>query len=351
MARDNFNQPVKSALAKRAGFRCSYPGCNAVTAGPSAESPTATANTGEAAHIAAASDGKNSRRYDSNMTPEQRSAIENGLWCCNTHAELIDTDETTYTAPMLKHWRLLAERRAHIRQAFGDIDLSNGHSELREIGLAPELLAVTASTELNKTIGSGVQYACIADIAGKDVADTVRDFLVEYVRNALTHGGASEANVQIESKGIKVTDRGAPFQVSALLNAEARGGGMAYRALIETARIGSASYLRTVAGENQLHIPFVMSPRQLPGANPCAMTIDREQVIGGSIDFTSVENCDRIYLVAPDFSAYSDGPLFERALRQTINEHPGVVLIFPKISKGVLKHFKKVFAPAEVIEW
>jgi hypothetical protein len=351
MARDNFTKPVKLALAKRAGFRCSFPGCNAITTGPSSEGSGATANTGEAAHIAAASSGTNSRRYDPNMTSAQRSAIENGIWCCNVHAELIDTDEVTYTVPLLQHWRELAERRAQIRQAYGDIDLSLGHGELRTIGLAPESISLNSASELNQAIGAAVRYACIADIAGKIVADTLRDFLIEYVRNALTHGDASEVAIAIENKSIKVTDQGAPFQVTRLLDTTARGGGLAYRALLATARIGSVSCRRLTTGENHLHIPFVTSPHDIPMANPCAMTIDRAQVRSGPIDFTPVRNCDRVYFVAPDFSVYSDGPLFERALRQVISEHPNVVLVFPDISDRVLEHFRQIFTPAEVVTW
>jgi hypothetical protein len=285
------------------------------------------------------------------MTADQRSAIENGIWCCNTHAELIDTDEVTYTVPMLKHWQSLAERRAQIRQSFGDIDLSLGHSDLRTIGLAPETISLRSLLGLNQDIGTAIKYACIADIAGKDVADTLRDFLVEYVRNALTHGGASEATIVIENASIRVVDQGSVFELSRLLDTSTQGGGLAYRALLETARIGSVSSRRTTAGENHLHIPFVTAARDLPKVNPCAMTIDYGQVHRGQIDFTPLQDCDRVYLIAPDFSVYSDGALYEIALRQVIADHPCVTIVFPDISDRVLKHFKQIFAPAEVVTW
>jgi len=351
MARDNFSKTTKQALAKRVGFRCSFPGCNAVTSGPSSESSSASINTGEAAHISAASGGINSRRYDPNMTPKQRSAIENGIWCCNTHAKLIDGDELTYTIPMLNHWRTIAERRAQIRQSFGDIDLSLGHIELKAIGLAPETISLNSSSSLNQDIGVAIRHACIADISGKDIADTLRDFLVEYVRNALTHGNATEASITIEKEGITVVDKGSAFLLTRLLDASSQGGGMAYRALLETSRIGSISSRRTEAGENNLHIPFVVMPKDLPRINPCAINISHEQVHDGKIDISSLQGCDRVYLIAPDFSVYSDAPLYEEVLRQIITDQTSVTIVFPDISERVFEHFKATFAPANIVKW
>jgi hypothetical protein len=56
-----------------------------------------------AAHICTAAPG--GKRYDPNMTPEQRSAIENSIWLCQTCAKLIDSDEKKYTPELLKKWK------------------------------------------------------------------------------------------------------------------------------------------------------------------------------------------------------------------------------------------------------
>lgn len=55
MARDDFNNTTKRLLAARAGFSCSFPGCNKITSGPSRFFKKKSINTGEAAHITAAS--------------------------------------------------------------------------------------------------------------------------------------------------------------------------------------------------------------------------------------------------------------------------------------------------------
>lgn len=67
-ARDDFSSKVKSAVALRAGYHCSFKGCLPSTVGPSDESEMAVTNVGEAAHITAAAPGPGARRYDPKMT-------------------------------------------------------------------------------------------------------------------------------------------------------------------------------------------------------------------------------------------------------------------------------------------
>lgn len=350
MARDNFNQPTKRALAERAGYCCSYPGCSAVTIGPSDESEKSTSNTGEAAHIAAASAGRGARRYDPDMTPDQRSSIDNGIWCCNTHAKLIDTDEVSYSVEMLKQWKTLAERRAQLRQAYGnDTDAHLG--DLVSLGLAPYKVEVQDSHELNDIIGNAVEFSWLADICGKEVAHVLRDFLIEHSRNAFSHGGASTVNIEINTNSIKIIDNGAEFHVSQLHSGDFRGGGKALSILLQTNALGHISSRRIEGRINTVHIPFVLRALELPDVNPCAISLGRETVRGSSIDVERFVSCDRVYIVAPNFVCYSDGPIFEQALREIINEQPNVVLILPEASEHVITHFRELFSSIEVETW
>ena len=60
--------------------------------------------TGIAAHICAAS--KKGPRYDPDQTPEERKAIENGVFLCTTCASMIDkNDGVDFPAPLLRKWR------------------------------------------------------------------------------------------------------------------------------------------------------------------------------------------------------------------------------------------------------
>src|SRR5207244_4810937 len=54
--------------------------------------------------------GEGSRRYLANMTPEERAHIDNTIWMCATHATLIDRDEVTYTADVLRKMKADHER-------------------------------------------------------------------------------------------------------------------------------------------------------------------------------------------------------------------------------------------------
>ena len=98
--RDDFREPVKRAVAARAGWHCSL--CRRLTVGPSEEAPNAVTKIGVAAHIAAAAPGPGARRYDATMTPEQRAGIDNAIWLCANDATLIDRDEVTYPADRLR---------------------------------------------------------------------------------------------------------------------------------------------------------------------------------------------------------------------------------------------------------
>lgn len=110
MARDDFNQAVRTLLAERAGHRCSHPECRALTSGPSLQDEEASAKVGVAAHIHGAA--PNGPRYDPNQTPEERASASNGIWLCETHGKLVDSDESGHTSDELRHWKQLAEQRA-----------------------------------------------------------------------------------------------------------------------------------------------------------------------------------------------------------------------------------------------
>jgi energy-coupling factor transporter ATP-binding protein EcfA2 len=106
---DDFSPKTIETLAKRVGCRCSNPDCHQLTVGPHSE-PTKTVNIGVAAHITAAAPG--GKRYNASLSSEQRKSIENGIWLCQTHAKLIDSDEQKYSVKLLLSWKYEAERQA-----------------------------------------------------------------------------------------------------------------------------------------------------------------------------------------------------------------------------------------------
>lgn len=114
--RDDFPKGVKDVLAARVGNRCSMPTCRVPTSGP-AQDPAASVKIGVAAHIAAASPG--GPRYDEKQTRPDRSSILHGIWLCETHAKLVDSDATAYPVSMLLAWKTQSEARTEQMLAAG----------------------------------------------------------------------------------------------------------------------------------------------------------------------------------------------------------------------------------------
>jgi hypothetical protein len=114
--RDDFNRDTKDVLAKRVGYRCSNPNCRKLTCGPQ-ERPTKSISIGVAAHLAAAAPG--GPRYDSRMSPQERSGIDNGIWLCQNCAKLIDNDATRYTVDLLSRWKRMSEEAARLEVETG----------------------------------------------------------------------------------------------------------------------------------------------------------------------------------------------------------------------------------------
>jgi len=114
--RDDFTQKTKEKLAHTAGYKCSNPDCGISTRGASSDGE-GTINIGVAAHITAAS--PEGPRYDSSLSSEERKADSNGLWLCENHGKLIDSDESHFTVEKLHSWKVLAMRRS-----FQEVDLS-----------------------------------------------------------------------------------------------------------------------------------------------------------------------------------------------------------------------------------
>lgn len=106
---DDFSAPTKRLIAARAGYQCAFPNCFTPTSGPALDEQRAV-NIGEAAHITAAQ--PNGPRYDSSLTPDERSDADNGIWMCSTHATLIDRDVTQYSTELLREWKWQSEDRA-----------------------------------------------------------------------------------------------------------------------------------------------------------------------------------------------------------------------------------------------
>jgi energy-coupling factor transporter ATP-binding protein EcfA2 len=92
MSRDaeaNFSGATKDLLASRAGYRCSFPICGRSTIGPGAGLEE-FASIGVGAHVYSAAPG--GPRGSGGLTNKQLSHVSNGIWLCQDHAKVIDTN-------------------------------------------------------------------------------------------------------------------------------------------------------------------------------------------------------------------------------------------------------------------
>jgi hypothetical protein len=107
MNRDNFTLKTKEVLAKRVAYHCARPECRILLIGPHTD-PNKALLLGNAAHITAAAAG--GPRFDETITPDQRAALENGVWLCPTDATLVDKDKEKFPVALLKQWQVETEQ-------------------------------------------------------------------------------------------------------------------------------------------------------------------------------------------------------------------------------------------------
>ncbi|WP_143059995.1 hypothetical protein [Burkholderia contaminans] len=354
--REDFSQDTIDSLKARAGYACSFPGCHAPTSGPSQESATKTANTGVAAHICAASQGKGARRrLDlSRFSKSLLSDYSNGIWMCETHAKLIDTDEVRFTVEMLSRWRELAELRASLGQQTGrsvQVHLREGH----EVPLAVVGRSITrVGTDVTNDLCDAVLDSCIVDVWGKDIGYAVRDAVAELMNNAFTHGGAREFKLDIDLNRVQVRSDDGPYSFGQLLSdTKGHGGQQAAASLMKLNDRLITSYRRE-DGYNVLDIDFVTSSEQVLRTTACS--VDYGDFVT-TLEFQDqlpamYTRCETIYVVlgprqhlVPSAARNLAGRLQTLAAAQK-----RIVLIGSAISEGVVLMLQGHFPDMQVMQ-
>lgn len=342
--KDDFDLDVKNALAKRAAYRCSFPGCNALTVGPSQESNIATTASGMACHISAASAGPAARRYDPTLTSEQRKSIENGIWLCYDHGKIIDTDEARYTIPHLKKWRELAEQRAHLFQTYGT-KLPDGVESLRKLGLAFHDLRLATSEDENIAIGRAIEDSCVGDIWGTDIARAIRDYAIEMARNAFQHGNSTYFTLTIKPDRIVMQDDGADFDPWTLVEAEGESGGIAsMQHLVSHLSDKLVVSFDRDRNTNVTTVGLISDTWGLFELTDCSIEVTLKQIKERSIPIQVHSSCRLVYVVLPEYLPISDAIRIPDHLEPLIrNETRPMVFVLqgpsPRVRQIVERHF------------
>lgn len=358
-ARDNFKAPVKKLLRERAGDHCSFPDCPLSTIGPSAEKEgKATNRTGEAAHITGASAGPGSRRYDPKLSHGERGAFENGIWCCGTHAKLIDGDEHTYSVSLLKHWRAVAEFRARLAQTHG-IDVAQ-RMAVDKLGLAPDKLTFT-SVPSSSMVDDFFMLSWISAFLSLEEWQAARDYTYEHILNAFEHGEAVTVEVEFFSHSLAIRDDGKDFDLANLApkGPDDGGGHFTYQGLLQFFGCPPA-LIRYASGIRECRLQMKPSRKVILEQNPCSFdipvpgshTTPTQQAQEASA-FLSVlasrAGCETLFLVGPRATMVSHLRDVGPRIKDALSTGKRVVICFPNTSLRTVDEYKRRFPGIEAL--
>lgn len=346
--RQDFSTGTKRTLAERVGFRCSFPGCKAVTIGPSEEGPESVSSTGMACHIVAASAGQGARRTNINLTEEEIRSAENGIWMCYRHGKLIDTDEIRFTVEALHRWKEVAEFRAQLSQEAGhDIEFDVGRFSHRK--LVEHEVGMSGLGRENVLIGDALVSCGVAEAWGDEIAEATRDFLVEVTRNSFNHGLATAVTLRVEANKIELEYDGNDFNPLQLLAAQTvTGGVVVIKHLIE--KHGAELYLDYKKSEpNVLTVACITTASDLVELTPCVMTISGEDMRGKSLPFKSFHSCETLYLLLADYFCFSDARMLYNYINALNSQGFNLVIVGRQVSGLVLGWLEETNTTVRVI--
>jgi hypothetical protein len=339
--RDDFSSEVKRQLGSRAGHRCSAPNCRAPTNGPSQSRRSGASSVGVAAHIASASPG--GPRYDPTQTPEQRQAIENGVWLCQNDAKRIDDDEERYTRQLLVQWRLAAERAAQDELGRPHGEPRNAHYpwifDLRTISNTPQLHDRIHGFLLD--IGASVTWGRHYDL--------LRMTIYEIAINAMEHGNAPCVKLTSGPGMVMISDEGSAFGLDEL-RAGGRGGHQALLDLEEHAGRRFSVRYRRDGDKNDWSIIDESSSGGIEA--PCSLVLDvpRDELYRHiRVKIRPLVTCSEIHVYGGFLWSYSDWARALETIRASVKATTIVVHGLPYDSH-VANMMRERFDPVVIVE-
>lgn len=347
--RDDFSLDTIQRLAKRVGYLCSFPGCGSLTIGASQESDRATSLVGTACHISAASPGNGSRRYNPKLTPEERKSINNGIWMCNKHGKLIDTDENRFSTELLITWKSLAEEVATTMMEKG-YDYPTALKLMQGKAPAVNQVSITQIGAENSQIGNLIFDSCLAIVWSKQIADAIRDYAIEHFRNAFIHGKATDFDIQIHDNKIIITDNGSEFNPNELLsNQPLTGGTISIQNLLTQFSDKIVFSSRRVADKNQVVISILKETNDIFAVTPCSVQLTFEDFHRGNSTITIAESCNEYYVVLPPYFALSDVMLMPKRFPQFDKKGVSLIFIVENTSGGVTEVLSRNYPNSRII--
>ena len=194
----DFTNATRRLLGDRVGWRCSYPGCNALTVGPG-DGPNEFAQVGTAAHIHSAA--LNGPRGRGTLTDAELADVSNGIWCCATHGREIDTNAGRgYSVETLRAWKHVREEAAR-RERSGLPAPSVGWVGSVTIRESPRfapsshlVLGKGTVVESDGSIGKTALFEWIAATAGHSLAERWRENRISV---DISYGSATSTSARV----------------------------------------------------------------------------------------------------------------------------------------------------------
>ena len=146
---DDFKMKTQRGLLHRAGGRCSNPDCRKLTSKPDPTNERSFINLGIASHITGASEG--GPRFDPDLSSDQRTDVNNGIWLCNNCAKMVDSSEPTYTVTTLRKWKQDAEQKAARDASSTSQEIETLLSSMEEV--SQDILEYTHTRRIHDTTG------------------------------------------------------------------------------------------------------------------------------------------------------------------------------------------------------
>ncbi len=348
--RKDFSSSDKIKLAQRSGYICSYPSCEALTIAASEESDRKTSSIGMACHIYAASEGLNAKRTNLNLTDDEVSGISNGIWMCYTHGKLIDTDDVRFTPKILFEWKRISEKIASFRQETGS-DYKTAYKSIKLSSLIENKINLPKEFNVNKLIGNAIHDSCLINLWGKEFTDCIRDFTIEYVRNAVTHGNATGAILEICNNEIVITDDGLDFDPRILLTKHSnQGGSKSIQILFENYSSELFLTSQRIDNKNILTISIPNTREQVVNLTECKVEIGFSELHTGNLEYELLETCKEVFVLLPEYFALSDIAFISRKHPILSTERRHVVFVVNNVSNTVQNLLIEQYPKSQILE-
>ncbi|HEY0550051.1 MAG TPA: hypothetical protein VGF13_10665 [Verrucomicrobiae bacterium] len=190
------------------------------------------------------------------------------------------------------------------------------------------------------------------------MGDALRDLLIELVRNAFIHGQARICKVHIEQRSIRLDDDGIDFDRLTLKSSQnGRGGRIAVRHLLDSFGHKLVICSRRIADGNQTVIAFARSQEDLYLADPCCVSIGRDEInrirrgiLPAHLFLDPMKLCRVLYIVLPRYMPPSDAIILGEMVPAEFRTDKQLVFVCSDISWFIHVELERLFRGCALLD-